>query len=163
MKLQIAGIIDDSVVDGPGVRYAIFTQGCSHFCPGCHNPETHDYNGGSSVNIDDLMSDIARFKYIKGVTFSGGEPFDQPEALTEFVVRLKNKGYDVLIFSGYTFEEIAQDPAKMKALRYADTLIDGRFEIAKRTLDLRFRGSSNQRIVDVQQSLAKSQVCLKEP
>lgn len=162
MKLQIAGIIDDSTVDGPGVRYAIFTQGCSHYCPGCHNPETHDYNSGTNIEIDDLLADIACFKYIKGVTLSGGEPFDQPEALTEFVVRLKNKGYDVLIFSGYTFEEIMLDHAKIKILRYTDTLIDGRFDINRRTLNLRFRGSSNQRIIDVPQSLAKSQICLKE-
>lgn len=162
MQLQIAGIIDDSVVDGPGVRYTIFTQGCSHNCPGCHNPETHDYNGGTSVKIDDLMADIVRSKYIKGVTLSGGEPFDQPEALTELVARLKNKGYEVLLFSGYTFEEIVQDSIKLQALSYADILIEGRFDIKKRTQTLRFRGSSNQRIIDVRQSLAKGQIHLKE-
>lgn len=162
MQLQVAGIIDDSVVDGPGVRYTIFTQGCAHNCPGCHNPETHDYNGGTSVKIDDLMADIVRSKYIKGVTLSGGEPFDQPEALTALVARLKNKGYDVLLFSGYTFEEIVQDSVKLQALGYADTLIDGRFDTRKRTQTLRFRGSSNQRIIDVAQSLAKGQIQLRE-
>lgn len=162
MQLQVAGIIDDSVVDGPGVRYTIFTQGCAHNCPDCHNPETHDYNGGTSVKIDDLMADIARSKYIKGVTLSGGEPFDQPEALTELVARLKNKGYDVMLFSGYTFEEIVQDSVKLQALGYADTLIDGRFDMRKRTHTLRFRGSSNQRIIDVRQSLAKGQIQLRE-
>lgn len=162
MQLQIAGIIDDSVVDGPGVRYTIFTQGCSHCCPGCHNPETHDYNGGTSVKIDDLMADIVRFKYIKGVTLSGGEPFDQPEALTELVARLKNKGYDVLLFSGYTFEEIIQDSAKIQALNHIDTLIDGRFDIKQHAPTLRFSGSSNQRVIDVRQSMAKGQIHLKE-
>lgn len=162
MQLQIAGIIDDSVVDGPGVRYTIFTQGCSHGCSGCHNPETHDYSGGTSVKIDDLLNDIVRLKYIKGITLSGGEPFDQPEALTELVARLKNKGYDVLLFSGYTFEEIVKDSAKRQVLTHADTLIDGRFDVKKRSQRLRFRGSSNQRIIDVQQSLAKGQIHLKE-
>lgn len=162
MQLQVAGIIDDSVVDGPGVRYTIFTQGCAHNCPGCHNPETHDYAGGTGVKIDDLMADIVRSKYIKGVTLSGGEPFDQPEALAELVARLKNKGYNVLLFSGYTFEEIVRDAVKLQALGYADTLIDGRFDMRKRTQTLRFRGSSNQRVIDVRQSLAKGQIHLSE-
>lgn len=162
MKLQVAGIIDDSTVDGPGVRYAIFLQGCSHLCLGCHNPETHDYNAGSSVSVDDLMRDIAQFKYVKGVTFSGGEPLDQAEALKEMVVRLKNKGYDILIFSGYTLEEIMRDPAKFAVLKHTDTLIDGRFDLSLKTSDLRFRGSSNQRIIDVQKTLRQGQVCLRE-
>ena len=162
MKLQIAGIIDDSMVDGPGVRYTVFVQGCAHNCFQCHNPQTHDYNAGNTVEVDDIISDIARFKYLKGVTFSGGEPMDQPEALAECVTRLKNKGYDILIFSGYTYEEIMADVLRQKALKNADTLIDGRFIYAQKTQDLRFRGSANQRIIDVQKSLLTGRVCLQE-
>lgn len=162
MKLQIAGIIDDSIVDGPGVRYTVFTQGCAHNCFQCHNPQTHDFNGGNAVDVDDIISDITRFKYIRCVTFSGGEPMDQPEALTECVTRLKNKGYHILIFSGYTFEEIIAEPLRQKALKNADILIDGRFDYHKKTQDLRFRGSSNQRVIDVPKSLQTGQVCLQE-
>lgn len=160
--MQIAGIIDDSVVDGPGVRYTVFTQGCAHNCPGCHNPETHDYNGGQTVNTQDILADIAQFKYINAVTFSGGEPLDQPEAVGELARELKAKNYHVLIFSGYTFEEILTNPAKLAALQNADTLIDGRFNPALKDLNLRFRGSSNQRIINVPQSLVCGRVCLAE-
>lgn len=162
MKLQIAGIIDDSMVDGPGVRYTIFTQGCAHNCFQCHNPQTHDYNAGNAVDVGDIIADVARFEYIKGVTFSGGEPMDQPEALAECASRLKNKGYDILIFSGYTYEEIMTDPLRQKALKNADTLIDGRFDYHQKTQELRFRGSANQRIIDVPKSLLAGKVCLRE-
>lgn len=154
-ELRIAGVVSDSIVDGPGVRYTIFTQGCAHKCPGCHNPHTHDYNGGMLVPIDEIFSDIEDLKYIKGVTFSGGEPLDQPEALNEFAEMLKSKGYHIIVFSGYTYEQILKDPKKFEVLKKIDVLIDGRFDIKLRSLSLNFRGSSNQRVINVQESLKR--------
>ena len=106
--MRVAGIVDDSMVDGPGIRYTIFLQGCKHNCPGCHNPATHDYNGGEIVNIDDIINDIKNYKYINAVTFSGGEPLDQPEAVEETINKLKAAGYHIMIYSGYTYEEKLQ-------------------------------------------------------
>jgi anaerobic ribonucleoside-triphosphate reductase activating protein len=159
-KIRIAGIITDSIVDGPGVRYTIFTQGCSHKCAGCHNPKTWDYNGGTLVEIDKIIKEIESLKYIKDITFSGGEPFDQPEPLTEMSGILKNKGYNILSFSGYTYEQLLNDSKKLKALQYIDILVDGRFEIKLKSLSLKFRGSVNQRIINVQESLKANQVVL---
>jgi anaerobic ribonucleoside-triphosphate reductase activating protein len=158
--LRIAGVVTDSIVDGPGVRYTIFAQGCVHKCPGCHNPKTHDYNGGSLVDVDEIIKDIESFKYIKGVTFSGGEPFDQPEVLAEMAKVLKSKGYHILSFSGYTFEHIQKDDKKSELLKYVDVLIDGRFELKLKSLKLNFRGSSNQRIIDVPRSMESGEIVI---
>ncbi|MDR1693654.1 MAG: anaerobic ribonucleoside-triphosphate reductase activating protein [Lactobacillaceae bacterium] len=157
-SIRIAGVVTDSIVDGPGVRYTIFTQGCSHKCPGCHNPQTHDYNGGILVSIEDIIKDIESFKYIKGVTFSGGEPFDQPKPLAAFIDKLKSKGYHILAFSGYTFEQLSKNPEKFEALKKIDVLIDGKFDINLKSLDLKFRGSGNQRMIDVQETLKTNQI-----
>lgn len=158
--MRVAGIIDDSMVDGPGIRYAIFLQGCSHNCQGCHNPATHDYNSGNIVNIDDIISDIKNYKYINAVTFSGGEPLDQPEAVEEAVIRLKAAGYHIMIYSGYTYEEITSDSAKYNAIKNADILVDGRFINSKKSLSLRFRGSFNQRVIDIQATMSNKHVTL---
>lgn len=160
--LRIAGIVDDSIVDGPGVRYTIFTQGCPHACPGCHNPQTWNYKTGTLVDIDDIIKDIESYKYIKGVTFSGGEPFEQPEEIAEFAGKLRKKGYHILMFSGYTYEQLLSDTKKFEALKKADILIDGRFEIKLRSLDLKYRGSSNQRVIDVQKSLENNKIIVIE-
>lgn len=162
MILRIAGIVDDSVVDGPGVRYTIFTQGCSHNCRGCHNPATHDYNAGTPVEPGEIIADLRQFKYLDAVTLSGGEPLDQPEAVLELVTRLKDFNYNVLIFSGYTFDEIMNDPAKAAIMQFADTLVDGRFDVSRQSYDLNYRGSENQRIIDVPASLSQKKVCLRE-
>lgn len=152
-KIRIAGIVDDSTVDGPGIRYTIFMQGCPHNCPGCHNPATHDYSGGYEATFDDILDDLKGYKYIKGVTFSGGEPLAQTEALRALTDRLKNADYHIIIYTGYTYEEIAADKTMFAAISHADLLIDGPYLQAKRTLSLPFRGSSNQRILDIRQSI----------
>lgn len=155
MKLRIAGIVKESVVDGPGVRYVIFTQGCFHNCPGCHNPETHDVNGGYEVDVNDIIKDISNSKYIKGVTFSGGEPFLHCTALYTIASEVKKMGLDVVSYTGYTYEEIlgSNDEDKMKLLNLIDILIDGKFIISQRDLSLKFRGSRNQRVIDVKKSI----------
>lgn len=155
MNLRIAGIAKESVVDGPGVRYVVFTQGCFHNCPGCHNPETHDVSGGYEVDVKDIIKDISNSKYIKGVTFSGGEPFLHCQALCTIASEVKKMGLDVVSYTGYTYDEIVEfrDEDKMKLLNLVDILIDGKFIISQRDLSLKFRGSRNQRVIDVKKSI----------
>ena len=154
MKLRIAGRVNDSIVDGPGFRYTVFTQGCPHRCPGCHNPHTHDVAGGSEVEITELAAEIRANPLLSGVTFSGGEPFEQPQPLIALAKEVHEMGLTVMMYSGYTFEQIIADPEKKALLEQADYLVDGPYLEAQRDLTLRFRGSKNQRILDVKQSLA---------
>lgn len=154
--LRVAGTVAESIVDGPGLRYTIFVQGCPHGCPGCHNPQTHDFAGGADMTVQAILDDIARFPYLGGVTLSGGEPFCQAQALAVLARALREKGKHIMAFSGYTFEELLalDDPGVLALLEQLDLLVDGRFELAARSVELRFRGSSNQRVLDVPASLA---------
>lgn len=154
-KLRIAGTVGESIVDGPGIRYVIFTQGCPHHCPGCHNPETHDFAGGQEIDTEVLLADIRKNKLVAGVTFSGGEPFAQAKALLPLAQALRADGRHLMAFSGYTFEELlaSADEAVRPFLETLDLLVDGRFVLEERSLELRFRGSRNQRVLDVQKSL----------
>lgn len=162
MEIRIAGTVQDSIVDGPGLRYVVFTQGCPHRCEGCHNPETHDFGGGKLTDTDRLYDECTENPLTKGVTFSGGEPFCQAEALYELGIRLKERGYNLMSYSGWTFEELqkkAQNEEYVgKLLSILDMLVDGRFELKNRSLMLTYRGSTNQRIIDVQKSLAENRV-----
>lgn len=160
MEIRIAGTVQDSIVDGPGLRYVIFTQGCPHGCEGCHNPETHDFGGGKLTDTDVLFEECVENPLTTGVTFSGGEPFCQAEALYHLGVRLKEKGYHLMCYSGWTFEQLMQKAEKEeytgKLLGLLDILVDGRFELENRSLMLKFRGSTNQRIIDVQKSISEN-------
>ena len=153
-RLRIAGTIGESIVDGPGIRYVLFTQGCPHGCPGCHNPQTHDFAGGKEVDTDLLLTDILKNPFVKAVTLSGGEPFAQPAALAELASALKEKGYHLMCYTGYTFEQLLQREDARPLLDKLDLLVDGPFVEAQKSIDLRFRGSANQRILDVPASLA---------
>ena len=152
--LRIAGTIPESIVDGPGIRYVLFTQGCPHGCPGCHNPQTHDFAGGKEVDTDALLADILKNPFVKAVTLSGGEPFCQPAALAELAAELKDKCFHLMCYSGFTFEELLQREDARPLLERLDLLVDGRFVEAEKNIDLRFRGSANQRVLDVPASLA---------
>lgn len=159
MQIRIAGIVKESIVDGPGFRLAVFTQGCPHHCPGCHNPQTHDFEGGTLMDTDEIASYAADNILLDGVTFSGGEPFCQPEACAEIAKAAKMAGLSVWSYSGYTFEELLEGKPEFRTLlNELDVLVDGRFILEKRTLDMRFRGSSNQRLVDVKKSLEAGKV-----
>ena len=153
MKLRIADIVDDSIVDGPGFRMTVFAQGCPHHCPGCHNPATHDFDGGKEVDVQRILDLAAQNPLLSGITLSGGEPFCQPEAMTALAKGAKAIGLHVMAYSGWTFEELLQKPDVRPLLESIDVLVDGRFILAQRTLSLAFRGSRNQRIVDVPASL----------
>ncbi len=153
-ELRIAGTIGESIVDGPGIRYVLFTQGCPHGCPGCHNPQTHDFGGGKVVDTALLLADIQKNPFVKAVTFSGGEPFAQPEALAELACALKEKGYHLMCYSGYTFEQLLQREDARPLLDKLDLLVDGPFVEGQKSIELRFRGSANQRVLDVPASLA---------
>lgn len=156
-KIRIAGTVNDSITDGPGIRYTVFTQGCPHHCAGCHNPQTWALDGGIEVSADDLLAEIQRNPLLKGVTFSGGEPLIQAEALLPLAVSIRKLGLELAIYTGYTFEQLLQmnDSAIMQLLSLADVLIDGQFVAAERNLELNFRGSSNQRILNLPASLAQ--------
>lgn len=160
MEIRIAGTVQDSIVDGPGLRYVIFTQGCPHRCEGCHNPETHDFSGGKLTDTDKLFEECTENPLTKGVTFSGGEPFCQAEALYELGKRFKERGYHLMSYSGWTFEELLKKAETEeyvgRLLSILDMLVDGRFELKNRSLMLTYRGSTNQRIIDVQKSLAEN-------
>ena len=151
--LRIAGLVNDSIVDGPGFRFSVFVQGCPHHCPGCHNPQSHDPNGGETVTLEEIESRIAKNPMLSGVTFSGGEPFEQAEALAKLGRWVKSRGLELAVYSGYTFEQLLEKPGARELLDVTDTLIDGRFELAQKSLLLRFKGSKNQRVLDVQASL----------
>lgn len=150
-RLRINGVVPESSVDGPGLRYAIFTQGCPHGCEGCHNPQTHDFAGGREADADELLAEIERDPLLAGVTLSGGEPFCQAGVLAYIAERVRAMGKNVVTYSGWTLEELGEkaraDADVRDLLRATDILIDGRFILAQRDLTLQFRGSANQRVI----------------
>ena len=153
--LDLAGIAGDSIVDGPGIRTTIFTQGCPHHCPGCHNPETWAFGRGTPMEEERVLDIVRSNPLCRAVTFSGGEPFSQAGALAELGRRLKAEGYEVASYTGYTFEQLLDGSAEQRELLATlDVLIDGPFLLAERSLELNFRGSRNQRILNVPKSLA---------
>ena len=166
MLIRIAGIENDSIVDGPGFRLAVFTQGCPHHCPGCHNPETHPFDGGRETDTDKIIAIMLDNPLLDGITLSGGDPFCQSEPCALLAKAAKENGLNVWAYSGWTFEELlgmAKDnPHILEFLKYTDVLIDGPFILSERTLELRFRGSKNQRMIDVPSSLAQGECVLKK-
>ncbi|MBR4429554.1 MAG: anaerobic ribonucleoside-triphosphate reductase activating protein [Clostridia bacterium] len=157
MKIRIAGIVNDSIVDGPGFRLAVFTQGCPHNCPGCHNPETHDFNGGKEDDTERIIGMLRDNPLLDGVTLTGGDPFCQSGPCAEIAEAAKQMGLNVWAYSGWTWEELSRiaeaNPDTARLLKSVDVLVDGRFELSQRTLELRFRGSRNQRLIDVPATL----------
>lgn len=151
-------------MDGRGFRYVIFTQGCPHGCPGCHNPQTHDFHAGRLADIDDLFREICENPLLKGVTFSGGEPFCQPAPLTELAKMVHARKLDVTTFTGYTYETLLEKhDAEIDALLLeTDVLIDGPFVEAQKDLTLLFRGSRNQRLINMNKTRQSGFVVLED-
>lgn len=162
--LKLSGIIRESIVDGPGIRFVVFTQGCPHHCPGCHNPQTWAFTGGFETTPEKVFAEIIKNPLLKGVTFSGGEPFCQPEALAELAQMVHSRGLNVITYTGYTFEELikksAESPGILQLLKQTDILIDGPFIQELKSYELTFTGSSNQRIIDVKRSLEKGEAVI---
>ncbi len=159
VKLRVASIVKESIVDGPGLRYVIFTQGCPHHCIGCHNPSTHDTHLGEMVDLSTIIEEIDKNPLLDGITLSGGEPFLQVTPVLTLVKQLKKSQKHIIVYTGYLFEELlTMGEDVIELLRNIDILIDGAFDIEKRSLSLLWRGSSNQRIIDVQSSLKENQV-----
>lgn len=160
-KIRLAAPCNiDSIVDGPGLRIVIWTQGCPHHCPFCHNPQTHDYQKGFEEETDKILHLIDQVQLQSGITLSGGEPFEQCEALIEIAQYAKQKKLNVWAYSGYTYDEILADEKKKKLLQCLDVLVDGKFDHTQKHHALKFKGSKNQRIIDVQASLKENKVIL---
>ena len=161
MKIRLAADLQpDSIVDGEGVRTVIWTQGCSHNCKGCHNPGTHDFNGGFEVDIEEIINEIKNLEGQEGITFSGGDPIFQAEACSLIAKEAKESNLDIWCYTGFKFEDIINIPKFKEFLKYVDVLVDGKFIEEEKSLNLDFRGSRNQRIIDVQESLKKGKTIL---
>ncbi len=162
--IDISGFAPNSITDGPGLRFTVFCQGCIHNCPGCHNPETHPFGTGEKYRVEDIYKMIKKDPLVKGVTFSGGEPFCQREAFCRLAQLLKADGYEIAAYTGFVFEDLVKDKsdAKYKLLEYLDILVDGPFILARRSLEAGFRGSLNQRVINVPASLEKGEAVLEK-
>lgn len=162
MKLRIAGLADDSVVDGDGCRFTIFVQGCPHNCPHCQNPDTHDFNGGYETDTELIWEKIQANPLLSGITFSGGEPLCQPVPLTQLAKKAHAAGLDVWCYTGSILEELtARRDADIDALlEEVDVLVDGPYIHERKDLTLRFRGSGNQRVIDLKQTREKGRIVL---
>ena len=164
MRISLSGVTGDSIVDGPGLRLTIFTQGCLHHCPGCHNPQTHDPEGGSWADTEDILAAAAENPLLDGITLSGGDHFLQPVPCLALAEGAHKIGLNVWTYTGYTWEALLEenDAEKLALLKETDVLVDGPFLLAERSLELRFCGSRNQRLIDVKKSLAEDKVVLWE-
>lgn len=165
MLIRLASKLQkNSIVDGEGIRAVVWTQGCPHNCPGCHNPETHDYNGGFLMDVEELKEEINSLDSEVGVTLSGGDPFVQPEACLELAKYCHKVKLNVWCYTGFTYEQLIKksetEPVIMDFLKEIDVLIDGRFIEKLKSLEAKFRGSKNQRLIDVKETLKEGKVVL---
>ncbi|MDD3223286.1 MAG: anaerobic ribonucleoside-triphosphate reductase activating protein [Clostridium sp.] len=156
-EVMLSGIIHESLSNGKGLRRVLFAQGCKHNCKGCFNEHTHPFTGGKIFNVEELANDIISNPMLKGVTFSGGDPFEQAEAFSKIAKIVKENGKNTWAYTGYTYEYIMENKDKRNGfcefIKYLDVIVDGKFEIDKKDSKLKFRGSSNQRIIDVNKSM----------
>lgn len=145
MKCNVLDIVRGTTVDGPGFRTSVYFAGCRHACPGCHNPQSWDFAAGTPMSIEEILAVVDEEEF--DVTLSGGDPLYHPEFVKELTRRIVEKGYKVWLYTGFTYEEIKENPILIDALTYVDTIVDGPYIAALRDPDLHFRGSSNQRII----------------
>lgn len=157
MKLNVGGIVPESVVDGPGIRFVVFAQGCIHNCFGCFNQELQPFQQNKIMTVSEIMTLIVQYES-SGITFSGGDPFEQAPGFTELAKQCRQNGLSIWSYTGYTFEELLLKPTKLKLLKELDVLVDGKFVAEQKNIELKFRGSSNQRIIDVQKSLLQDKI-----
>lgn len=161
MKIRLASVLQpDSIVDGEGIRTVVWTQGCPHHCPFCHNPQTHDFNGGQLVEIDEIKKEIKNLKGQDGITLSGGDPICQPLECLELAKYAHELGMNVWCYTGYLYEDVLKNEKMKSLLQEVDVLVDGEFKIDEFSLDLYYKGSKNQRVIDVKESLEQGEVVL---
>ena len=162
--LLAADLQSDSIVDGPGLRTVIWTQGCLHHCKGCQNPQTWSFDGGGLVPVKEVLKEIDKLEYQTGLTFSGGDPMYQPYSCNEIAKYAKKKGLNIWVYTGFTFEELMdmsiKDSIYKDFLSNVDVLVDGRFILEERDLSLLFRGSRNQRLIDIPKTLETGNIVL---
>ncbi|MCL1798082.1 MAG: anaerobic ribonucleoside-triphosphate reductase activating protein [Eggerthellaceae bacterium] len=164
-NIRLYGTAGDSIVDGVGLRYSVFVQGCPHVCPGCHNPESQAFKGGYLANIDNLVKEISANKLINGVTLSGGEPLAQSKASLALAKKLKAHDFNLWLYTGYLFEDIMAgqvDSDAQELIALCDVVVDGPFVEALQSYELKWRGSSNQRVIDVARTLEVGEVVVWE-
>ncbi len=162
MKIRLAaGLQSDSIVDGEGIRTVVWTQGCPHHCKGCHNPGTHDFYGGALVDVEEVIAELKTLKGQDGITLSGGDPVCQSGACQKIAHAAHDLGLNVWCYTGFTYEEMIRNPEHKKLLEEIDVLVDGKFILEEKSYDIYFRGSKNQRIIDVPKSLEEEKVVLK--
>lgn len=150
--MRIANTVSESIVDGPGLRYTVFVQGCGHNCPGCHNPDTHPFDGGRKVGVEELAKQMLSNPLTTGLTLSGGDPMEQAEECAILADIARAHGLNVWTYTGYTYEQLLsqRDPARLDLLAQTDVLVDGPFLLAERSWETLFRGSRNQRLIDME-------------
>ena len=162
--IRIAGFESDSIVDGPGLRFTLFVQGCPHHCAKCHNPETHDFTAGHFISIEEILQMIDKNSILDGVTFSGGEPICQAAELLPLAQEIKKRKLHLTVFTGFIFEKLLEkakeDSALKELLALTDLLVDGPFIFAQKSLELKYRGSTNQRLIDLPKTLATNEIHL---
>ena len=165
-KIKISGIVKESTVDGPGFRHVVFTQGCPHHCKGCHNPQTHSFDGGSYIDIDTILEDVKKNPLLRGVTISGGEPFMQAKKIAKLLSKIDRKKLSTIVYTGFLYEDLLNNANEnngyMDLLKQADLLIDGKFEEDLMDENLLFRGSSNQRVIKCKESVESGNLQLHE-
>ena len=163
--MYLCGVNFESMVDGEGVRAVLFISGCLHNCPYCHSPQTHSFTYGVEVNqelIDDINAEITKRPYISGITLSGGDCMYSPVETLKLIKKLNIPHNNIWCYTGFTFEQLIKNNNQLQLLKYINVLVDGRFEYSKRDITLAFKGSSNQRIIDVKQSLKQGEIILYE-
>ena len=160
MQIRIYGIQDESIVDGPGFRLAIFTQGCPHDCPGCHNPDSHAMDGGKMYDTSDIVAMMDDNPLLDGITLTGGEPFMQCDACLALSRAAHDRGLNVWCFTGFLYEQLLKRPDAQRLLNDIDVLVDGPFILKERSLELHFRGSRNQRVIDMVKTRATGEIAL---
>lgn len=162
--IKLSGIAYESLVNGPGMRRVFFAQGCKHNCKGCFNPDTHDFNGGEERDVDELIKDTLNNPILRGVTFSGGDPWEQADKFAYMAKVFKDNGLDIWSYTGYTFEYIIENKDERSGwndlLNNIDVLVDGKFEEDKMNDGIKFKGSTNQRIIDVKESLRLNKIII---
>lgn len=151
--IRVVDIVPGTSVDGPGLRTSVYIAGCRHRCPGCHNPQTWDFDNGRLMTVDEIMSVIEENGF--NVTLTGGDPLYSVQAITPLVDAISSAGYSLWLYTGYLWEELLSLPGMEKLLPKIEVIVDGPFELDQRDISLPFRGSSNQRLIDVQASLAE--------